>query len=331
MSSRQGPPALEAAEDHEVLRVFAEQGFALNRVLGEMFNDHHSHCTERRGCGFSQVTRYLGDFVNTPRDPGGFDEIRLFESRDIDRLRALVDGAQELGVALSWRNLDQRDAPPEVDASPDLRDLYSDAAKWQGRLRGLHAQLEREESRLAAGLIADLVLPVEAEPAGTLRVKGLPERPEVGTCPMAEKFFLELAEGFVRRKGRMNVIVGGDSRPVFVEKMGIGDDHSCVSLVPLLLNGVRLPAGSLFAAAYGEGAARGPGRAVAGDVIPIERCDGFRFLRLTTLAVSPGNRARAFTAQFRAQREAGFFSPDSTTLAGLQRRALDQVGSADGT
>ena len=62
--------AATADADHEVLRVFAEQGFALNATLHEMLNEHFSHRTERRGAGFTQATRHLATFVNRPRETG---------------------------------------------------------------------------------------------------------------------------------------------------------------------------------------------------------------------------------------------------------------------
>jgi hypothetical protein len=52
---------------------------------------------------------------------------------------------------------------------------------------------------------------------------------------------------------------------------------------------------------------------------------GFRFLRLTTLAVSPENRERAFSAHFQSQVDAGLFAPGDTTIEQLRVVAQEQV------
>jgi hypothetical protein len=184
--------------------------------------------------------------------------------------------------------------------------------------------LEREESRLLAAIIVDLVFPQSAAGA----IPDLPAWPEVlkiGTCPLAEKYFLELAEAFVRRKGIANVLVASDGQPLLIEKLNLGDDHSCISVAPLLLNGVALPPGSLLGVHYEGPVALRKNRALPGDLIPIAQCAGFRFLRLSTLAVSPKNRARAFTAHFQAQVAAGLFAPGETTIDQLRRLAEQQI------
>lgn len=53
--------------------------------------------------------------------------------------------------------------------------------------------------------------------------------------------------------------------------------------------------------------------------------NGFWFLRLTTLAVSPKNRARAFNYHFKQQIDNGLFRPDTTELSQLMEIAQDQI------
>lgn len=185
-------------------------------------------------------------------------------------------------------------------------------------------RLEREESRLLAGIILDVVLP--STPLG----QGIDLPPwfddlKIGTCPLAEKYFLEVADAFVRRKGRANVLVSETGRPLLVEKLNLGDDHSCISVAPLRLNGVGLPPGSLFGVHYDGDVAVRANRSLPGDVIPIGRCSGFRFLRLSTLAVSPEHRERAFTTHFQTQISAGLFAPGGATIGQLRRLAEDQL------
>lgn len=269
-----------AAHGHELTRLFADEGLELNATLQEMLDEHFSHCTERRGCGFTQATRHLAALVNQPRTANLELTKKLFPS---------------------W---------------------FGSVHEASARVHRALPLLVLEESRLLAGIITDLLEPVGG--AGD----GLPtcfEAMKIGTCPLAEKYFLEIADGFVRRRGRANVIVGLNDVPLMIEKVGLGDDHSCVSVTELLLNGVRLPAGCLFGVQYAQSAAVRPNRSLPGSVVPLQVCEGFRFLRLTTLAVSPANRARAYTAHFQAQVAAGLFAPGRVTVEQLAQIAREQV------
>jgi hypothetical protein len=60
-------------------------------------------------------------------------------------------------------------------------------------------------------------------------------------------------------------------------------------------------------------------------VIAARSCSGFRFLRLTTLAVSPEHRRRAFTTHFQAQLDAGLFAPGEATIDQLRHVAEEQL------
>ncbi|MBX7098138.1 MAG: hypothetical protein K1X89_10525 [Myxococcaceae bacterium] len=272
-------------QGHELTRVAAARGLHFNATLVEMLDEHFSHRTERRGCGYTQATRHLAVLVNEPQEAAH----KLFPR---------------------WA----RSAGPQAHGgAPRLLHLEMLAV-----LDGL----ELEESRLLAGIVADLLAPRECGP------RALPvwrEPLKIGTCPLAEKYFLEIADGFVRRKGRANVLVTDDGEPVMLEKVGLGDDHSCISVTTLELNGVRLPPGCLFGVSPGERTALRANRTLPGSVIPVRACGGFRFLRLTTLAVSPENRARAFSAHFKAQLDAGLYAPGLATVAQLARVARDQL------
>lgn len=313
-------------QDHELLRVFDAAGFRLCDTLYEMLNEHHSHRTERRGAGYTQATRHLATFVNQPRRPYEYEEALLFSDRSPAAVHNLIAAAAALGVDLPYRNLDLREPPEAVRLAPEVLAQYRTEAERQARLRAIPERLQLEESRLLAAIVVDLVLSRTPSPE-VPELRPWPEKLAIGTCPLAEKYFLELAQGFVRRKGRMNVIVSQSGAPLMVEKLGLGDDHSCLSVVPLLLHGVRLPRGSLFGVAYSGDVAVRTNAHLAGKVIPIERCDGFRFLRLTTLAVSPANRKRAFSAHFEAQVEGGLFEPGAATIEQIERLTHEQLGA----
>lgn len=55
-------------KEQEVVQLFRERAQPLSVKLTEMLNEHYSHQTERRGCGYTQATRVLADYINTPRD-----------------------------------------------------------------------------------------------------------------------------------------------------------------------------------------------------------------------------------------------------------------------
>jgi hypothetical protein len=191
-------------------------------------------------------------------------------------------------------------------------------------LFALSGQLQREESRLLASIIADLVLPA-TELTGVQELPPFLGELKVGTCPLAEKYFLEVSDGFVRRKGRINVLISEAGEPLLIEKLNLGDNHSCISVAEVVLNGVRLPAGCLFGVQRNDGVEVMPNSKLPGSIIPVSRCTGFRFLRLTTLAVSPQNRRRAFTTHFQSQLDAGLYAPGEATIEQLRRIAEDQL------
>ncbi|QBQ16605.1 hypothetical protein [Acinetobacter haemolyticus] len=46
-------------KDHEVVSIFKQYLYPLSAKLTEMLNEHFSHQTERRGCGYTQATRVI--------------------------------------------------------------------------------------------------------------------------------------------------------------------------------------------------------------------------------------------------------------------------------
>lgn len=313
-------------ESHELVRVFEQYGFPLNATLTEMLNEHYTHHTERRGCGYTQATRYIAELINRPRDRYRFDDLTLFREGASDRLQTLLNALNKRTAQnVSWRHLDR-----QVNALKLLltdredahlrRDLH-DEAQCQAQLRRMVKRLQREESRLLADLIIAIVLPQDSLP-GLITLHSYPDQLSIGTCTLAEKYFLELAHRHIKRGALANVIVSNDGQPLLLEKVNLGDAHSCISLVPLLMNGIRLPAGSLLGVAYDD-AIRGERltNPLPGYRLVATQCEGFRFLRLTTLAVTPTNRARAFTTHFENQREQGFFGPETTSIGQLNEVA----------
>lgn len=317
---------------HEVVSLFETHLHPLCKTLVEMLNEHHTHQTERRGCGYTQSTRFLSDYINQPRSETEFSDLNIFDDYDTSGLKCILLEASDYGIPLaSWRDLDLN---PDVqhflaDTGKESQSFYQALKKevqFQQKLRQISDLAELEESKLICNFIEDLILPKSAEHLDLVNIANLDEKPKVGSCPMAENFFLKIAHGKMLRQGQINIFVDTDKTPLIMEKIKMGDDHSCINLVPMIKNGVRLPKGCLFSAQYIEdNLQKTENKKFKGSVIPIIDADGFWFLRLTTLAVSPENRARAFTVHFQQQIQNGLFNPQTTTLSQLVDVASEQV------
>ena len=313
---------------HEVVQLFEQHVHPLSNKLVEMLNEHYSHQTERRGCGYTQATRFLADFINRPRECDEFADVKIFESYDTKNLKKVFEQQNSYGLDLQdWRHLDQHGTVLKlVDETSEFATRLQQDFLVQKHLRDISNQANLEESKLICDLLEDIILPKPTTENG-VNLNSLPEKPKVGSCPMAENFFLKIAHGHLLRQGEINIFTDHQGQPVLLEKLNMGDDHSCISLRPVLMNGVRVPAGALFSVNYDrdEIANKKKNKTFKGYTMPYDAIDGFWFLRLTTLAVSPVHRKRAFTTHFDQQVANGLYSPGTTELEQLYLVALSQI------
>ena len=298
---------------HELVAAFESHGLPLHRTLCEMLDESPAHRTDRRGCGYTQATRFLSVRINQPRLPESTDDLDIFRDMPKDAIRSIAQRMLEGGWAHGWRRLHR--LPEQLRrhdrlASPEGGLLANFAPQLQ-RIRG---QLQLAESVLVFEMIAELVLGSEATAPA---IPSMPEKPEIGSCSQAEEFFLEIAHGRVRRHGHVNLVVDDHQRPLLLEKMQLGESHSAIALEPLLDNDVLIAPGGLFALRYDEPVAM-VGSTGYGALIPLRAIGEARFLRLTTLSVAPEIRRRAFSAQVEAQVHGRMLSPLTTTLADLR-------------
>ncbi|OTG66774.1 hypothetical protein [Acinetobacter silvestris] len=319
----------ESFSEHEVLNCFQTQLLPLSKNLTEMLNEHFSHQTERRGCGFTQATRVIADFINLAADETDFKDFKVFSDYDTKRLRTILSTAKSYGLDLkTWRDLDQNHEVQLFLSKALKNDVFYNAlnaeVKFQSQLRSIAQYVKHEESKLICDFLEDIILRKYDSPL--IELKSLVEKPKVGSCPMAENFFLKIAHRKFLRHGLINIFVNDKNEPILIEKVKMGDDHSCINLVPVIMNGIRIPEGSLFSVQYNEANIQKiANKTYKGFVIPLSEVEGFWFLRLTTLAVSPQNRQRAFTSHFKQQIDNGLFSPGTTQLAQLKTVALEQI------
>lgn len=307
------------APHHEVVVAFAQAGLELHKTLCEMLDEHATHRTERRGCGYTQATRFLSAYINRPRTAEDAFDLGIFADWPRNPTESLARQSIAEGWPHGWRNLDR--------AAPELLDRLMPSALAQtlaalpARLAGIETDMQREESRLLLQLIRGIVEPTT--PAGP-SMPAMLEKPEIGSCSQAEEFFLEIAHGRVRRGGRVNIFVDSHERPLLVEKMDLGESHSAMAVAPVSVGGVTLPPGALFALSYPEQPPRS--RAIAcGHAFALDTIVQARFLRLTSLAVPPEVRQRAFSAQLDAQVNGNMLSPRTTTIEDLRRFATAQL------
>lgn len=304
---------------HEVLRAFERAGLTPHPHLREMLDEHPSHRTERRGCGYTQATRFLSTFVNRPRgvdDAQDFDLLAEWPKRQTESLARQAIAA---GWAQGWRHLERCDPATVANLLP--ASLAAALARLPQAIGEIEISLEHEESRLVTALIHRILCP---EPPTAPTMPAMLLKPEIGSCSQAEEFFLEIAHHRIRRGGRVNVFVDEDDRPLLVEKIGLGESHSAMAVAPVAICDVTLPPGSLFALRYDEDAPYrreiGCGRALSLKIVREAR-----FLRLTTLSVSPNVRRRAFSAQFEAQLRSDMLSPATTTIEHLRDFARERL------
>lgn len=297
---------------HELVQAFVAVGLPPCRTLREMLDEQPQHCTERRGCGLTQATRFLAERVNRPRDPLDTSDLAMFEDLPLRALGGIAARSVDLGWACGWRDLTA--APAAVIDDAGALPAAAHLLALPQRLAQVQARIRYPESHLLLTMIGDIL--ACREPACP-RLPLMAEKPEIGSCSQAEEFFLEIAHGKIRRGGRVNLWVDAQHQPVLVEKIGLGESHSALFVREAALCGVRIAPGGLAALRHRDDAVALSHHA-DGQVLPLSALAQVRFLRLTTLALAPEHRERAFGEQFRRQVRGNMLSPRSTTLDDLR-------------
>lgn len=172
------------------------------------------------------------------------------------------------------------------------------------------ASLSREEDRFIGRMIQDLVEPR----VGDVQLPRKQEEGYVGTCTTAEQYFLTMLDPVERGYDAPHVLTDSAGEPFMILKNA--GEKSALTLKEVVIEGVRLPPGSLLALAS---------KKEWSDIQRIEDCTGFEFLRLTTLAISPGNRTRAFGMAIDFQERNEMYEPRRATIDQLVDYANTQL------
>lgn len=282
-----------------------------SKTLRAMLDEYPQHRTERRGCGLTQATRLLASHVNRPRDPLDTEDLTIFADWPLRATTRVASRSIDLGWEHGWRRL--HDAPVDVRASINDFPGAAELLSLPARLLEVRERLRYPESRIILALIGG-ILSFETTAAPAL--PEMPEKPEIGSCSQAEEYFLEIAHGKIRRGGRVNIFLDEDHRPVLVEKIHLGESHSAIFLRELSICEVAIPPGGLAALRHHDNATP-LAEHRHGLVFPMTALHQARFLRLTTLALAPEDRKRAFGEQYLRQIRGNMLSPSSTTINDL--------------
>lgn len=149
---------------------------------------------------------------------------------------------------------------------------------------------------------------------------------ELGACSNTETHLLAYISGeHINPKiGHLNVVTNEHSEAIMLEKVGLGESNSCVTLVPIRLGGKLIPAGSILVSSPSELRSSmysnrriNYGRNKNGPfdhVVSVDKYKGFKFVRFNLISLPEDIRARAGGDYYRKQwRAKGYINYDWVT------------------
>lgn len=195
----------------------------------------------------------------------------------------------------------------QVQRDPkELNELITKAYLEKVDLNKLISLMEAETDQAKKNillLIIQIIKP-DAIPKtdNEVEVRRAQSAPIVGQCIMAEKHMLAYVSGKHTKPegGHVNLILDDDDSPLMLEKINLGDTHSCISLKPLRIDGVLIPAGAILSAEPGtlepiRSKMRWFSKKEGGInyVTKVNNYKGFKFVRMSILSVPEEIRASA--------------------------------------
>ncbi|OGY88089.1 MAG: hypothetical protein A2458_02390 [Candidatus Kerfeldbacteria bacterium RIFOXYC2_FULL_38_9] len=288
---KEEPPIVGHAD---VVDAFESAGYGLNSYLKGLLLEDKGTYDSRKGSGFTQATYHAlkGDFGSVGML---FNEVICRKLRD----KGKGIDVEKLATALQ--------------------------------------KLQHPDSRLFARLILQQFKPYQPKESDTILQSTSERIIIVGACMAAEMYYLEFVNnpGIYKCRGgdfgRMNVITDETGEPIMLEKEGLGDNFSCITLKETVLNGKQLPPGTLMAIVYPLTAAVAERMDFSREKftsreIPLSQCK-FTALRFSTLVADPKDRARAFGKHYDYQKDHPNVYPgfDQTTIQDLAQRARSML------
>ena len=188
-----------------------------------------------------------------------------------------------------------------------LNDLITEAYAKKVDFDKLLSLMENETEQARKNLLVLIVQIINPRAIpkreDEVKINMAPSAPCVGGCVMAEKNMLAYISGKHTKPeggGYVNLIVDDNGSPLMLEKIKLGDTHSCISLKPVRINGVFIPAGAIFSA---QPDAFEPIRlkirwftkveGAINYVTKVKNYEGFKFVRMSLLSLPEDIRASA--------------------------------------
>ncbi len=290
------PEVQEKYENREVSDAFKEAGMPLDWKLVGMLEESQEHQGGRRGSGFTQASRYMADIVRSERSSKDF---KIFDNSFRDEIE---DGFFKNGNQDKLKTVDFRD--------------YVD----KNKLKEISSKIKGPGSKILLGMISDIFNSNNID-TNLSHLPSSKEKMEIGTCTTAENYFFDYMRGntmygdnFENKRAKMNIFKDEKGEPLFMEKIGLGENHSAISLKDFYLNGIKIPAGSLVALQYdkpSEGKLTSSGN---GNILDSKILQAVEFLRFTTLVVNPKDREQTFGEHLKWQKEQDIKGAEDLTL-----------------
>ena len=297
--------SIEEAEGHsELSEAFNNVGLPLNSVLVEMLKESENQHSSRKGSGFTQASRYMADIIRKRRS--SWNNLNIFD----DSVRFSIEEPL----------LDKFDYT-EV-SKMDYRD-YLDSNK----IAEVSDKITKPGSRLLLNMILDLV--IKEQDIEGLVVPHTQKKIEIGTCTTAEAYFFDYFNNNLDKysdSAKINIFKDNSGEAVFIEKIGMGESHSSISLKEIVLNGVRIPAGSLLALQYDATEDAQETISGKGKVFDVKILGAVDFLRFTTLVVDPKERRQTFGNHLQWQVDNEINGAKETSLAEFTDKCQREIG-----
>ncbi len=297
----------EKYENKEVSDAFKEAGMPLDWRLVGMLEESEEHQGGRRGSGFTQASRYMADMVRSERSSKDF---KIFD----DSFRnEIEDDFFKNGNQDKLKTVDFRD--------------YVD----KNKLKEISDKVKGPGSKLLLGMISDTFNSSEKDTT-LATLPSSKEKMEIGTCTTAENYFFDYMKGntmygdnFKDKTAKMNIFKDEKGQPLFMEKIGLGENHSAISLKDFYLNGIKIPAGSLVALQYDKPNNEDMTSSKNGIVLSSNILQVVEFLRFTTLVVEPKDREQTFGEHFKWQKQQGIKGAEDLTLNEVIDRCKKEI------
>ena len=296
----------EKYENREVSDAFKEAGMPLDWKLVGMLEESQEHQGGRRGSGFTQASRYMADIIRSERSSRDF---KIFDNSFKDKIEDdfFANGNEEKLKTVDFRDF--------VD---------------KNKLKEISNKIKGPGSKLLFGMIDDTFNHNIDTNLATL--PSSKEKMEIGTCTTAENYFFDYMRGntmygnnFENKTAKMNIFKDEKGEPLFMEKIGLGENHSAISLKDFYLNGIKIPAGSLVALQYDKPSTENLTNSKNGNILESKILQAVEFLRFTTLVVEPKDREQTFGEHYKFQKEQGIKGAEDLTINEVIQKCKNEI------